>query len=283
MASWSVADIKTEIENVDLLLKARQAASPCGVQEDRSAMATSMVNSLCHKIKSFGTTLNATNGMFLYEVIGTLHMDDRLKAQLTSALDACFTGDSFQSSTCVTQKPQSLIHIYNYLTAKDWEVLDKADVSSAGGVWEVINVIVNCFRRLNLRSIKEDTKKWTSAFVVNLILDKNGRLPPYRMIYTLGQDLCQAHATNPVRATNEQPCPAMYPATPAELGPEFMKKAYDPEDPPVSRCMPKLAQLAQYYIPVRTTSKLLKDAIAEQKLTPAAPAAADSNPLAPLL
>ena len=52
--------------------------------------------------------------------------------------------------------------------------------------------------------------------------------------------------------------PCHLPPLSTDLGASFLQLAYDDKDPPVSKSMPKLAQLVQFHIPVRNTSKLIQ-------------------------
>ena len=259
MVSWSVADIGHELTDVASLLQARRYVSPLVPCAGYNSMGSAMVTSICHKLKAMGKQrLTASAAIELYQVVALSQLDDALKTQVTDTIDQCLASDACNSCAILGKRPQSLVHLFNYMSAKDWEQLAAADLSSSSGFWDAMQVVVQRLRRLNCNTIKEDTKKWTTGLIVNLVVDKVGQLPPYPTIYKLSQDLCQAHASSQVRANAGLPSPATYPPYPTELGASFLQLAYDDKDPPVSKSMPKLAQLVQFHIPVRNTSKLMQ-------------------------
>lgn len=85
----------------------------------------------------------------------------------------------------------------------------------------------------------------------------SGMMPKYRQIYQLGQHFSQAFVASSEAAKPGVPSLLNYPERPDMISPDFVSKAYNAGDPPVSKDLPDLNYLVLNHIPVRSTSKLL--------------------------
>ena len=196
-------------------------------------MATAMINSICCKIKGM-SNLSPTTALELYAVVPSTSLDSEYKEQLTLALDAALRAEPAPTDRIT---PQSLTSPQNYLTAKDWEALESSSIS----YWQMLQVVANRLRLLGIRSLKEDTKKWCTALLVHVGMDKSGQMPPYSMIYQMVQDLVQAHQTSPLVLSHVKTF-TVFPEIPP---PEFVTGAYPTEDPPVMKCPSSCSSMSQ--------------------------------------
>ena len=81
----------------------------------------------------------------------------------------------------------------------------------------------------------------------------------------VGPTLLPTFSASTICAKPGVPSLLVYPEKPEMVSPDFVSKAYDADDPPVSKDLPDLNYLVLNHIPVRSTSKLLL----QEEATPA--------------
>ena len=218
-------------------------------------MAGAMTTSICSKIQST-KPLAAAQAVELYKATASMQLCDELKALITKVIDECVSCQADASTSSQNLVPQSNIFMYNYMTQKDWNVLNSQDCT----YWTAINVVATRLRFVGVKSLKEDTKKWCTALLLHCFMQKSSKMPPYKMIYQLSQDLSQAHASCITQTPANLSCPTKYPEKPQLLGQSWVEVAYAAEEPPVEMKLENLTNLVQFHTPIRATSKLLNDA-----------------------
>ena len=252
MAAWNVTDITNEIDSICQLLQVRFAASPLAGQEQAKRLETSLVTGLINKITSI--VVDAQAAASLYDKVTKSSMSDIAKAEVVACIDSNISTARRDTAQTSFVKPQSFTHFVNYLTSKDWEVIDDAKST----VFEWIHVIITRLRRCNVKSAREDTWKWAVAVLSHRWLQKYGNLPKYSIMYEWGQQLRETFQSAESFSNSNVPLPLVYPEKPTELGSAFMSSAYDSGDPPICKDLPHLAHIARSHTPGRSTSKLLK-------------------------
>ena len=254
MSVWSVLDICKKMTDVSSLLSVRMPFASSNM-DGYMAMAGAMATSICNKIQGI-KPLAAAQAVELYKATSSMQLCDELKALITKAIDECVSCQAHVSTSLQNLMPQSNIFMYNYMTQNDWNMLNSQECT----YWSAINVVATRLRLVGVKSLKEDTKKWCTALLLHCFLQKSSKMPPYKMIYQLSQDLSQAHASCITQTPTNLSCPAKYPEKPHLLGLSWVEVAYAAEEPPVEMKLDNLTNLVQFHTPIRATSKLLNDA-----------------------
>lgn len=100
---------------------------------------------------------------------------------------------------------------FNYLSQSEWQLVE-AGCSSI----DVTNLLVKRIKLCGLKSLKEDTKKHITAFLVCLQMKSDNVLPPPAEMYKLAQfvhDTFMACEVQPLHAGL-----AKYPPSPYDIG-----------------------------------------------------------------
>ena len=243
MASWTAADIECEIKDVAALWQHRGRVDVVG----------SMVGNTVQKLNKIGS-LKASDAIKLYQAVDGTQIPEQFKTTLNGAIDAVMT-----SSVELTEQPNgsekkaaTLLTLWNYMTESDWAKIDKDQ-----SYWGVITVVVERLKSLGIDSMKECTKQWVTATILDGIVTKTGTMPTYEAIFQLTKDLKAALASCSVQAHPELPKRCIFPDSPDKISGKFMELAYSADQPPVKKDLKLVSNLAQHHVPVRDTSKLL--------------------------
>ena len=138
-------------------------------------MAPSLLNQLKTKLESRKWT--ATSLCEMMEACPACGLEDEHKEALLVVLEKTASSSvQADSNLKLASKPQSLIHIMNYMSAKD------RDAMLAGNSWDCIILVAKRLRACGMVSLREDSKKWCTAFLVAVEMQKSGT-PPYDEIY----------------------------------------------------------------------------------------------------
>ncbi len=225
---WSTKDLK-EIDDVAQLY----ALSAC------STMATSMIASLAKKL-STAVSLRAGDYVSLMQHVDSSKLPEEQKLELQKTLG--------QVANKLVKEPQSMPNVRAYLTQADWDALLQGDLDKAP------HVLVTRLRLCGITSLKEDSKKVCIAPLVKSLLWHGHRIPDPHTIYKMGQQFTFLFNASSLRG---QVAPVKkYPNLPTEMGEQWVAEAYGPNEKPVLRNLPQLAELMSC-APVRSTSKPL--------------------------
>ena len=237
MAQWCAKDFIAELSSIEKLVSMRPSSDiqPKLVTQlrDRLVHGRWTADELCSMVQS----------------VGACSLSDMSKDTLLKALDdaACPTLAS-QSQVKLTSKPQTLVQIFNYLSKQDWTRM--ASCSS----WDSTVIMSERLKRCGLTSLKEETKKWATAVIVHLQVQRCSVALTYDQVYYLAEQLHKVFLNTIVKKASG--C-TVYPLHPHELGQAFLEQAYDEDDPPEARDLPGLAARVAHETPVRSTSNLL--------------------------
>ena len=251
MASkWQVEDLVQEVNSMVALLAKRGQGTH---------MAASLTTQLVKKME--GADLSTSAVLALSDHLMNAGLPEQCKDELLSACDqlAMKTGNGTSAVKLQVQQ-QGCECLVNYLTMLDWKSLEKEPL------WPNVNVLVKRLKQIGVKSVRESLKKTCLGILVLLHLQQNsGVMPKYNQIYQLGQHFSQAFSASTICAKPGVPSLLVYPEKPEMVSPDFVSKAYDADDPPVSKDLPDLNYLVLNHIPVRSTSKLLL----QEEATPA--------------
>lgn len=198
MASWTLADFKREI--IDL--------SKINDNRPNDVIVTKMAAQVEKKLESAGA-ISATTLIDLSETIANTSLSDELKSSLQGKVDDLAMNGSNGPLQLVT-KAQSLVTIYNYLSATEFEKVQNAPLPLA------TQICCSRLRMVGIKSLKETTKKSTLAFLLHLLQARGEPMPTPAEVYKLSKYLATSFHDNQVQPL--VPGLATYPATPAEIG-----------------------------------------------------------------
>ncbi|OLP96222.1 hypothetical protein AK812_SmicGene21556 [Symbiodinium microadriaticum] len=213
MAQWCARDFIAELSSIEKLVSMRPSSDiqPKLVTQlrDRLVHCRWTADELCSMVQS----------------VGACSLSDISKDTLLKALDdaACPTLAS-QSQVKLTSNPQTLVQIFNYLSKQDWTRM--ASFSS----WDSTVIMSERLKRCGLTSLKEETKKWATAVIVHLQVQRCSVALTYDQVYYLAEQLHKVFL-NTIVKKKASGC-TVYPLHPHELGQAFLEQAYD-EDTPV--------------------------------------------------
>ncbi|CAE7703660.1 unnamed protein product [Symbiodinium sp. CCMP2592] len=239
MARWTADDFVQEMNSIQRLVGMRPGTD----------MEPKLVQALQDRMAHHpGWTADQLCKMM--EAVGESSLSGNSKDGLLKALDdAAGPTIAGQSQVRLTSKPQTLVQLCNYLSKSGWAKL------STSSSWDATVVVSERLRRLGLTSLKEETKQYATGIIVTCQIERLGIAPSYDDIYSLAEQLHKVFLS--VQVPRKAAGVTVYPLHPSELGPGFMKDAYDPEDPPEPRDLPGLVARVVNETPVRSTSSLL--------------------------
>ena len=226
---------------------------------EKRGKTTEMTNSLakgfCNKLEAAASDLGAAALLSLTDHLAEVNLPEACVDKISQTLDnVCMMDGSGQSALQLTTKAQACDHLYNYLTKQDWKVLENE------GLWPGVHVLVKRMRLIGISSLKEGVKKVSLGILTLMELQRTGgRMPKYMEIYKLGGQLSQSFAASSVVPPEEVRPLLNYPAFPSMISEQFIAMAYPADDPPVEKILEDLNYLILNHIPVRSTSKLLRD------------------------
>ena len=238
MAHWGADDFLQELSSIQKLANLRPGT-------DMEANLSKQLQSRLESHKGW----TAEQLCRMMEAVQACSLGDASKDNLLKSLEglACPTMAG-QSQVKLQAKPQCLMSIQNYLSAKDWQQM------STCSSWDAAVILAMRLRRLGLTSLKEETKKWCTALLVHVQMQRTC-MPPYDDIYRLAEQLQSVF--NSCVVTKRASGVTMYPLHPKELGKHFVEQAYDQDDPPTAKEIPDLSSIAANHTPIRSASKLL--------------------------
>ena len=242
MPNFDIDDVLAEATQVAQLLQSRPPT-------ERDQLGQGLLKGILFKLD--GMRLTAGDVIKFSVVLGNLPSE--LAAQLQSSLDSKLVQD-MQTTDTIALHPSSisqrLIYIHNYLTEKQWATLE--DPSSSWGL--KVSVLVGVLRKLGVVFLHEQTVKWTVGLLVTLQSDRAQCLPKYKVIFQAVEDFKSAFRSS-VPGKNSKI--REFPEDPRSLPDEFYKTVWNTGEEPITKELPRLAQVANQHIPLRKTSKLL--------------------------
>ena len=165
-ASWTTDDFTKELDAAAQFIALRPDA----------ANADAVVSKLCNRIASSGEW-STKEACLLLEHVQKCSLPDEQKGKVQSELERKAVESSNNSCLRLQGTPQSVCFPWNYLSQTEWESLPSLTDS------EVICLVVRRLKKIGVKSLKEDTKKWICAMVLALKLGKHEKQPPYLQIF----------------------------------------------------------------------------------------------------
>eukprot|EP00435_Cladocopium_sp_Y103_P010399 s531_g2.t1 len=231
---WSVGDICKEIQDVSKLIEGK---------DTNDSFGQALVKGVCAKIKGLAD-LPPGDALQLKEAARFLpdaHLKsivDQLEQRLTYGV-----GDVKQA---LVLKPQTLLHIYNYMTQDDWVELDNPSTSWA----RKQTVVALRLKKLGVASMHEQTCKSCMALLACSLTV----VPEEKMMYDMLQEFKATFAST--MCTTKCSNIVKYPEHPKELCQEVFQAAYG-SDQPCPKVIDKFNLVAKKVV-LRSTSKHIR-------------------------
>ena len=241
---WKVADVKSELEATELLLKTRP---------DIEKIKSGLVTQLKHKLLNM-TEIQAAGLVELYNLFQSSSLPADVRNEMLDVLDnRAAAGHNCETSAgklCLV--PQTLTALQHYLTADDISRCEK------GSMWAGTEVLASRLRKLGVVSMKECTKKVSIAILVHFEVERTNTIPPGDSVYALAEHMLQALKVSSTTVPADAKSLRRYPASPSQLDAKHFAASYGAEVP-ISRDFPRLAQIMVNHSPVRSSSNLVSE------------------------
>ena len=172
MAQWCARDFIAELSSIEKLVSMRPSS------DIQPKLVTQLRDRLVH------SRWTADELCSMVQSVGACSLSDISKDTLLKALDdaACPTLAS-QSQVKLTSKPQTLVQIFNYLSKQDWTRM------ASSSSWDSTVIMSERLKRCGLTSLKEETKKWATAVILNLQVQRSSVTLTYDQVYYLAEQL----------------------------------------------------------------------------------------------
>ena len=222
-------------------------------------MGDAVVTSLAAKIEQV-TGLTTPQSMGLQKAVTGLGLDAEVIAPLRGAIKTALLSAQNELSRPTTftkgtgKHGQDLLFPCNYCTKQIMDDLFSPDKTSEEAELSVAVLL----RKLGVVVASEQTKGQWVALLAYAEVRRTGVFPSYWDLYnTVQQFQTILDAIDTVDGTLVGP--TEYPNTPNLLPQALYDQAYDERHPPVAHDLPRVRQIAASYVPLRDTSKLLKN------------------------
>ena len=197
MAFWSVDDMVKEIEDLDKLHKLKA----------NEMLLKHCMSGLQQKINA----LQAVSPSMLLTLLGALdqaQLPEDVKEELKTSLENRLV-QSQGGNVKLQNVPQSLCSLYNYLSAKEWSMVQKEPFN------EAVHICVKRLKATGVKSMKECTKKHAIALLLHLAMVRGVPKPPGPEIYKQAVYLTECFAQSTQQSLVAGLC--TYPDKPEEI------------------------------------------------------------------
>ncbi len=259
---FTLDDVLQEVRDIAKVLQARDDVS----EEVKHGLIEGVI------VKVQKLRLSPTALLEFSVPVGNLPSD--LRAKLQKALDKKVVGDSLASeasSGSDTMKPQKLTSIHCYLKQSQWDILQSSEVSYI----RKVQTLVEFLKSLSITSLHEQTVKWSIALLIALRCAGGNSLPTYSVIFEMIRDFKAAFSSTDTPMNLPRGL-VTYPDNPTDLPKALYDSVYT-NDPPVKKDLERLSQIANFHVPLRTTSKLLVNERAKNQKQPDSTPATDAS------
>ena len=195
--------------------------------------------------------MSAVQAMEMQDAIEMCPFEDTVKESLLKAVDTALQSAACSIPAKLGSKSQTILHPHLYMIQEIIDVL--LDPSSCPMNAE--EMVCTQYRRLGVTRLCEQSRKWLVAFLVLFESRRTSSFKSYQKIY---DDVCRIQSVLAACSCGDMPHTlAKYPDNPKGLPQVLFDQAY-PKDHPVTFEAPRLSIIANNHIPLRSSSKLLK-------------------------
>ncbi len=245
---FTVQDICSEMRDMSQLIKQRQKGAMSEQIPDFEQKVAKGIQGKIQKLQ----TLSAAEAM---QLLKHLEMFGSETQQLLSAaidskvVEEVPAPDPGPAAALV--RPQKHEFPHCWLLQEQWEKLE--DPSSSYHCR--VRVLCEALRSWGVVSCHEQTIKWCIALITAIVAQQTKVMPRYTVLYDAVKDFKAAFATTPIVPGRRQIME--YPEDPKTLGDGFMEQVFG-NATPVPKLPERIVQIANFHIPLRSSSKLLK-------------------------
>lgn len=207
----------------------------------------SLLNALLKKIDTSNVML-PSDYVTMLEAVSTSSLQEEKKTWVQNKLMArAVAGEEGAKGNKIVKSPQSLVSIAAYMTVDEMQQLMSGDITQAP------HLIVKRLRLAGVTSIKEDTKRYCVALLVQSMLWHGMQMPDADYTYMLATQFTNLfHAS---KVESKVTPMKVYPELPTEMGDEWIQKVYG-EERPCLKTLPQLPEIASQ-VCVRSTNSNL--------------------------
>ena len=223
---------------------------------ENSNLIQKLGTSLCVRIEGM-KNFTAAAAVELHTSIEQSKLPDEIKLSVQAALDARATAMTDEVALRAGQQEhvhieQHLKHAWNYFTGNDYAAFENPRSSP----WVVKKTLVHRLHRLGIKSPGHDSLlKWALVVVIHCRHEATDVWPSYQDIYAMFRDIVESMKVGVV--SFPFPLISFYPEYPEQLPADIFKFAYDEDDGPLRRWIPKYEYIGKH-IPLRSNSRLLQ-------------------------
>ena len=238
--AWTSEDFIKELQDVEKLLAFKSAP----------ALQESLLVALLKKIDC-STNLLASDYVSMLEAITKSSLEDTKKQWLQDKImERAAEGGEGSKGSKIVKSPQSLVNVPAYLTEAEIQQLLTGEITKAP------HLIVQRLRLLGLTSIKEDTKRYCVALLVQSMLWHGMQMPDGDYTYMLATQFTSLFQASKIQS---KVAPLkVYPELPTDLGQDWLGKVYGEEKPSL-KTLPQLPEIASQVCVRSTNSNLSKN------------------------
>ena len=235
--AWTAKDFVKELKDVEKLLAFKTAP----------VLQESLLGALLKKIECSNSML-PSDYVTMLEAVDESGLDEDKKTWLKDKLMERVAGeDANASGNKIIKSPQSLVNIAAYMTKAELSELMTGELTKAP------LLIVRRLRLAGITSIKEDTKRYAVALLVQAMLWHGMQMPDGDYTYMVATQFTKLFQASTIEA---KVAPLkVYPELPTQLGEEWLKKVYG-DDAPSLKVLPQLPEIASQVVVRSTNSNL---------------------------
>lgn len=199
MATWDVEDLAKEISDMEVIFQ----------RNNGSQLVPRMKEALQCKVDGIHL-FTASTFLRLCDALEKSLLPPEMKAELQASFERK-AGSSFQGATRLQSTPQSMTMPWNYLSQSEWQ-----QVQDGINTIDAAHLLIKRMKTCGLKSLKEDTKKYTTCFLISMQMKTTSVLPPVVEMYKLAQYVLDTFGTVVVQPLHAGL--AKYPPSPYDIG-----------------------------------------------------------------
>jgi hypothetical protein len=257
----TTSDIIVEIHSVSEFLVARASVAPV-FDPPASNVAFNMVGSLKAKILSL-RTCKSSDALQLYAALQSSSLLSMYQDTLRAAIDIRASGSAGVAASSpsarvhAVSRPQTMLSLYNYLTADDWATI-KSNAAGTVSPDNIMLVLGNRMIRLGVCSLSEKTVRHCVSVMLHALGETNDHQYSFADMYQFVLRFKDIFARCKQAVLEPPPETILnYPVSPLDMSEAMQAYAYTPPQVPTSVSLPGLDDIA-LHIPMRSTSNTLK-------------------------
>ena len=239
-----IDDLKNDINDVSTLLAKRR---------DSESLRAALLESLTSRISKL-SSMSMQEAVELTDLVEEKFTNDTVKNAVQGAIDKRAAAAAKQpgEDDGEADGKQTLLYLYKYLTASDWAIIEDRRASENKKVHTLVH-------RLQLLGITEpgheQCLKWLVVVLLHVEYENASTWPSYQSIYNTFRDVVVYMKAT--KAPFEKSRLEDYPEHPSSLPACLFERAYDKDDPPIEKYLPRYIGLGKH-VPMRSSSHLLR-------------------------